>query len=382
MEWSFELSLTVFLVVAFVSQLISFLSRGRLSLPLAFGLIFMAGFSLEIFPKDFIDKTGLLGVGRIAFNVLIIHAGTMFSLRELKRNRKALLITLSGVILSNVIIIGGLSGLIGRELAILAAPSVVGGGATCAIASVSVMRSLPEISFFPWLIFMLQCLFGAPVFALMLKKEKLKIGGYRKEMASLPEARGRIADKMNGSLKGTAFYLMALMLLSLLNRLFFNTFFSGTGLSLNLTALLIGIVVGETGLIDRNPLQKADCFGLLMLGLMSLMAKSLANIPLSAVIALIPPALICFAVSTTALVLSGIALSRPLGVSRTRAVVIAISSLVPVPVNIIMIKSIIKPESAFETDDVARLIEETKMGSLYVINIFSVLLISIAVSFI
>jgi len=241
------------------------------------------------------------------------------------------------------------------------------------------LERFPEINFFPWLIFMFQCLFGLPIFAVMLKKEKLKLQPAAE--SALP-VKKRLSDRMNGGLKVTAFYLAALMLLSLLNRLVFDAFLSGTGLSLNLTALLIGMIVGETGLIDRSPLQNADCFGLLMLGLMSLMAESLAHVPIAAVIGMAAPALLCFAVCTLIMVLSAILLSRPLGMSKSRAVLIGISSLVPIPLNIIMIRNIIKPVSPVEAGAAEVLIGETRMGSLYVVNIFSVMLISIAVCFI
>jgi hypothetical protein len=380
MEWTFELSLLVFLALAALSQTVMMKSRGLLSLPLVFGLLFMAGYGFNILPRDFIARTRLLDIGVIAYHVLIIHAGTLFNRKILARNKKALLIVLAGFcVVSGVLLTLG-SALFGRPLAFMAAAALPGGGATCAIASFTAMKNHPELSFFPWLLFMFQGIFGIPLFGFFISKTMV-----RGEIPPGPgkEKNTRETPHRNqpGGLKGTAYYLGILMFFSVINKLVFSEILGPTGIALTLPALLMGIILGETGLVERGPLHRADCFGLLMLGLMSLMAETLAHVPFSAILAMAVPVLLFFILATGLLILTGMILSRPLGVPVFRAMAIAMSMLTASPANAVIINAVYGSRGGSGTAEPGGLIEETDLGSIYVINIFSVALISILAAF-
>jgi hypothetical protein len=381
MEWSFELSLTIFLIISAVSVAIMIATKSRLSLPFVFGVIIIAGFAFNIFPKDFAIKTKLLEVGTIAFNVLIIHAGTMFDFSKIKLNKNAFIIAITSVIVMSIVVIFGLGPIFGWELALLAPASMLGTGATNAIASIGILKTMPQLSAFPWLLFMFQGFFGLPIYAVMLKKIKGKSDDgliSKDEVEVETTIKKAFHEKIPDKYKSTGYYLGILMILSLLNRWFYNWALADLGISINLTALIIGMVIGQLGLIERAPLKKSDSFGLLMLGLMCLMAQSFANIPIQGVLGLMIPVIVCFIVCTLSLCIVGLALSKKLGFKKHMGVAIAISCMVPMPTNSIIIRSMFG-------DDVKRanmLVGNMDMGSLYMMNIFSVLLISILMYFI
>lgn len=375
MEWSFELSLLFFLILSAASHITMIKSRWILSLPFVFGVLFILAYEFAFIPRDFISRTKLLDIGVIAYNVLIIHAGTMFSFKALWKMKKALLIILIGygLITLTFLLLG--APLFGNPMSLIAIAAIPGGGATCAIASFTLLKNHPQLSFFPWLLFMFQGFFSIPLFSILVKKEKslLKSPEPTKTMeVNIPISKG-------SRYKGTAYYLGILMLFSFLNKFLFSGFMESTGIALTLTALFFGIIIGELGLVDRGPLQKADCFGLLMLGLMSLMAETLAHVSLSSIIGMLVPVLVLFTIATSALILTGLLLSRPLGYSPTRAMAIALGAITATPANAVIIKGIF---GASEGKDSAQLIDETNIGSMYGINIFSVAIISILAAFI
>ena len=232
----------------------------------------------------------------------------------------------------------------------------MGGGASCAIASRWVTEAHPELAVFPWLIFMAQGLFSVPVVTWALKKESRRLlseqgdaGAGQKERASGTEngqgkARGggqkkpplcmRIPDKY----KTTPYFLGSIMIATVLNNILQNTLFSGLNINPNITALLLGILLGSLGLMDKAPLFRSDSYGLLILGLMGLMANTLANTPWQAVVAYIPALLLVFAFSTAVLLLCAAAGARILGLSHYRAAALLMNCMMGFPVNDMLIR--------------------------------------------
>ncbi|MEG2018691.1 MAG: hypothetical protein RR128_09575, partial [Clostridium sp.] len=160
MEWPFEFSFRMFLIIAFLSYAIEIRSKSRLSLPFALGIICIIGFGTGLFPIEFIVESKMKEIGVIAFNMLIIHSGTMIDFKALKAQKKNIFIAVTGVVIMSVVIIWGVGPFIGKEFGAMSPGPLVGGGAAAAISSISMMRVDPGIAVFPWLIFMVQCFFG------------------------------------------------------------------------------------------------------------------------------------------------------------------------------------------------------------------------------
>ena len=103
------------------------------------------------------------------------------------------------------------------------------------------------------------------------------------------------------------------MIATVLNNLLQSTVLANVPINSYITALLFGIVLGALGFLDRAPLFKSDSYGLLILGLMGLMANTLANTPWFAIVAYIPALLISFVVGSVILLLCAIIGSKILG---------------------------------------------------------------------
>lgn len=384
MDWSFEVSLMVFLVIAFVSQWIAGLTKSKLSLPFVLGVICIGGFALNIFPKDFVQKSKLIEVGTIAFNVLIIHSGSMFNLRHIKKNRKAAILVFTSVVVMTMVIVFGLRPLIGKEVAYIAPSSMIGGGASCAIGSIGILKKAPQFSSFPWLVFMFQSLFSLPLFVVMLKKEKSKKKKADVQATIVEEQceKKMLCERIPKKYRTPAFYLAMLMVISVANRWLNSLFLADLGISITMSALIIGMVLGQLGIIERAPLKNSDSFGLLMIGLMSLMANSFAHTPLNLVLSLLIPLLWCFVICTLILVIIGILMSKPLGFSKNMGVLLAVSTMVSFPINTFIIKGIYGGNQQQDSSEISNLISKTNIGSLYIVNIFSVLIISIMLNFV
>ena len=354
--WAFDKSFLVFLGIAFLSMTIATKIRSIIPMPLIYGVIFIIGFATGILPKDMLLSANMIAVGTIAYNVLVVHSGTMINFRMLRAKKKETLLSLVSLAVLAVVGTLVLIPLIGKKLALLALGSIVGGGASCAIASRAVFAEHPELAVFPWLIFMLQGVFSVPIVTWALKREskelldKFRTGttgaasqgtpGFGDPGAGAPQTAGgkkplcmRIPDQY----KTTPYYLGSIMIVTVLNNLLQSTVLANVPINSYITALLFGIVLGALGFLDRAPLFKSDSYGLLILGLMGLMANTLANTPWFAIVAYIPALLISFVVGSVLLLLCAFIGSKVLGISRYRAIALLMNCMMGFPVNDMLI---------------------------------------------
>ncbi len=365
MAWTFETGLAAFLLAAFAAQAIAAATGSRVSLQLALGAICVLGLAAGLLPPDFVEKSRMKEVGTIAFNVLIVHTGASLDFRALARERKAAALVLGSIALMAAASFLALAPVVGRDLAAASPGPVVGGGAACAIASVALGRARPGLAAYPWLVFMFQGLAGAPILAWALRRDRSR-RAERPDNAMRDGVAQRVArndvagagaeasppggDASSGAagpaariparLKGPAYYLGSLMLVSLLNRRLSALVFARIGLGMTLTALLFGIALGRLGLLEREPLAKSDSMGLLMLGLMALMADALAGTPLPALAGLVPAALAATAAGAALLCALGAAGGAALGLGPWRGVALAAGCMASLPANLLLAKGL------------------------------------------
>ncbi|MDL2257629.1 hypothetical protein LJC42_00530 [Eubacteriales bacterium OttesenSCG-928-K08] len=399
LTWNFETCFLVFLAITFVSQAVATRLKSMLPMPLLLGALCAAGFYTGLFPKDMMITANMIAVGTIAFNVLVIHSGTMIDVALIRNNKREALVAILPAILIIPITLLVLTPLFGRDIALLAPGAAVGGGAACAIASRWVMEKNPAISVFPWMLFMFQGLFCIPVLRYALKKEstqlllKLRSGEIKPQNAPTKPAAAKNettpvslkpVDKIPAAYKTTAYYLGTVMVVSVLNKFLLSLLPGAVTLNLNITALLLGFVFGRIGLLDKGPLNSSDSYGLLLLGLMGLFANTIANNTLQNLLRLLPAVLVTLLVSTVVLVGGAAILARVWKLSVWRCIILAVNSMMGFPVNKALIS---EASSRGETPEekgylASRFGPALGMGTMLVSNALSILVASVLVNII
>ncbi len=342
--WTFGQSFLVFLLIVFLSQALATRLRSLIPMPLIYGLLFAVGFAAGFLPRDLLLSSNMVTVGTIAFNMLVIHSGTMIDLRLLWRRRKetALCLLCTAAMVAGVLLVMGL--VMGWDLALLSPGVVVGGGAACAIASRAVMAAHPEISVFPWMVFMFQGLFAVPVVTAALKKESaafLREAGPAAAPAGGPPQAAAFGPcaRLPQKYKTPAYYMGIIMVVAVANQALHATLLAPLGLNLNVTALPLGILLGHFGILDRGPLFRSNSYGLLILSLMGLMANTLANTAAAAMLQLVAPVLLALAVGTVLLAGCGWLLSLPLGLRPWQGVAMAVNAVMGFDVNRMLVEN-------------------------------------------
>ena len=404
--WAFDRSFLVFLVIAFVSLTIAAKLRSMIPMPLIYGVLFAIGFGTGILPTDMLLSANMIAVGTIAFNVLVIHSGTMINFKMLKDKKNEAFICIAASLILVVIVGFGLTPILGKGLAFLSPGSVIGGGASCAIASRWVLDKNPAISVFPWLVFMFQGLFSVPVVTWALKRESRALskefrardaGNGQEKPAGMPkpgamggnpnvQQSGKVpfCERIPAKYKNTAYYLGIIMIVTVINNLLQGTVLAGMNINPNITALLFGCILGSLGLMDKAPLFKADSYGLLLLGLMGLMANTIAKCPWQGLVAFIPPLLLVFVVSTIVLVLCGVVGAKICGFRPERGIALTMNCMMGFPVNDMLTNQAAAiGESEAEKGYIKSQIGPVLgIGTMLISNAVSVLIVSLMVIFV
>ncbi len=395
MNWSFEISFLVFLVIIFVSQAIATKFDSLIPMPLILGVLSVVGFTTNLLPRDFIVKSNMIIVGTIAYNLFVVNSGTMINLKLLKVYWKDSLICLISSIVIFIVVGIGLSNVIGRELALLSSGSVIGGGATCAIASFMVIGIKPEISVYPWLVFMFQGVFAVPIITWALEKEaKVSLDSFRKSHVELSvkneisvgnkdlNQRGYLCKKMQPRYKTTAYYLLLIMGINVLNKYIHSKF--SIGINSNATALLAGFLFSQVGFIDVAPLHKSDSFGLLLLGLMGLMVNTLSKNSIVNIIGFLKPMVIMFIVSVLVLIVMAVILSKIYKLSVYGRIAMNLNCLMGFPANQLLVeKALILGETKEEKEYLnMKLAPLLNIATMLITNTTSIIIAAIAINYI
>lgn len=348
MPWNFETCFLAFLAITFLAQTIAQKLKSMLPMPLLLGVFCAAGFYSGFFPKDMMLLANMIAVGTIAFNVLVVHAGTTIDVGLIRRHLHDMLAAVLPALALIPVSLLVLPPLFGRDIALLAPGAAVGGGAACAIASRWVLDKNPAVSVFPWMLFMFQGVFCIPIIRVALKKESARLlHALRSGEITVPvdtaqapaagaapaPARIKLVERIPATYKTTAYYLGTVMAVSVLNKFLLGLLPEGIVINLNITALLLGFLFGRFGLLDKGPLNSSDAYGLLLLGLMGLFANTIANSTLEGLLRLLPAVLGTLALSTIVLAGGGLLAARVWKISPWRALVLSMNSMMGFPVN-------------------------------------------------
>ena len=174
------------------------------------------------------------------------------------------------------------------------------------------------------------------------------------------------------------------MIVTVLNNLLHGTVLAGMNINPNLTALIFGCILGSVGLMDQAPLFKSDSYGLLILGLMGLMANTLAGYSWKELAAFLPPLILVFVVSTILLILCGVIGARICHFSAEHGIALTMNCMMGFPVNQMLTEQAAsigerEPERGYLKSQVGAVLG---MGTMLISNAVTIVIVSVMVIFV
>lgn len=283
------LSLLVVMIAMSLGDIISMKTKAFIPSVFVTAIIFLFGF-WYVFPPDLVSKATLgMPVALVAMYLLIVHMGTLMNIRELISQWRTVIISLAGVggIVFFLMTIGVY--ILGRETAVVGAPPLTGGiVAAIIMKDAATAIGKDNLAVIAILVYVVQGFVGYPLTAILLKKEgKRLLDNYKKsdtdinknlnisdkkEIKTLLPA---IPEKYNTTYLILARLAFVAWLADIFTKLVNTHIFNASFLSPFVTCLIFGVIAAEIGIVDRQPLNKANTFGWMMTVLMAFIFEGL-----------------------------------------------------------------------------------------------------------
>lgn len=283
--------------------------------------------------------------------------GSMLNINQLKAQWNTVLISIGGIVGIVILLLLVASKLVGKETAIVAAPPISGGliaGLQMGDKAEAIGRL--DLKLMATLLVVLQGFVGYPLASFCLRREaktiiKLKNEGYKFENdKEVQEVDRKMIFQLPKKLRSSNYYFAKATLVAVIavstsaclqkidtGNLFLNAL---VRLDKNVLSLIFGIIFAQVGLLEREPLNKANVFGFGMASLMAVIYGGLAGSTIQDILNIIIPLVICLLIGTVGIGIMSVLVGKFLKVRPWMAFAIGSSALFGFPGTFIVSKEV------------------------------------------
>lgn len=389
--------IVAFIIVAGVMAIGDVIStKTKAFIPSVFvaAVLFLIGF-WTFLPKDIINIAGIgMGLVLMSMYLLLVHMGTMFSLKELAAQWKTVVIAFSGIVgmCALTLTVGTL--LVGRDITIIATPPLAGGiVAAIMMSEAATAKGLTNLAVLAIVMYVMQGFVGYPLTALVLKKEGIRLLNiYRNDKGELAKLNSQqpslTADGEKRKLQfipplgekyQTTFVLLTKMALVAWVSITFAGLLNNI-ISHYVFCLLFGVIAAEIGFLERKPLVKSGSFGYLMLALMAYVFAQLSKATPEMLKEIIGPLFLIIILGVTGLAIVCMIVGKLLGYTKEMSFALSLTALYGFPPNYILTEEAAKglAETAEEKEFLMnQMLPKMLVGGFTTVTIVSVILAGI-----
>lgn len=323
-------------------------------------IVFLVGF-WYFFPKDMITVANLSQpIAGMMLYLLIVHMGTLMNIKELIAQWRTVLIALAGIVGIIALLMTVGIAVLGRTTAIVGAPPLTGGiVAAILMKDAATAAGDTNLAVVAILVYVVQGFVGYPLTAVLLKKEGNRLlAGYRKGERELiydkkaeaelsKKSKLRIIPPLPEKYDTTYMALMRLGLVAWLADVFTKAVNVGVlhnpkAISPLITCLIFGVIAAEIGLVDRQPLTKANSFGWAMTTLMAFIFEGLSKATPAMLAKVAGPLVGIIVIGVIGLLIFAFIAGKLLKESKYMSLPIALNALYGFPPNFILTEEAIK----------------------------------------
>lgn len=258
------IAVTILLFIYTLGEIISTKSKGSISSLLTISIVLLIWFGIGL-PSDLITVTDFIPVGAVLIALYVVAVGSMFSVSEMKRQWKVVVITFVGVAAATALLIAVGIPLLGKDITLSGAP-VFAGASTAAMIMIEALTALgkSDMSVFVILVLVLQLVVGLPMTSLLLKKaarnfikspDTMQLYLKPVQQCALPNQR-RKPLTLPAVLNTPPATLAKLGLIAVISS--FLAKLTNNVISMYIFALILGFVFTELGFLQENALDKTE----------------------------------------------------------------------------------------------------------------------------
>ena len=391
------LSFTFVLVTFAIADIIAIKTKSIVSSMFTCSVIFIIGFWLGI-PQTLFSDSSLYVIGAMLITSLLVHMGTMISLKQLKAQWKTVLIASGAVvgIAALVLLIGPM--LMGQNESLVAAPVISGGVIAALKMQESMMASgvsnAEALAVFATVLMVIEGFVGYPLASFMLRKEAKRIkkeldaGTYVPEEVKEEAETKRLIPAPKEEIDSENFYLAKTAIVALLATLAAAGLEKLTGVNIidkNIMSLLFGIIAHELGFLESGILVKGNALGLGMAALMTVVFASLANATPDVLLEILPAIIISQILGVLGYVIFSLIVGKLLKVSPYLSIAIGSTANYGFPGTYVISKEVSKVIGETEEEKeiiLDAILPKMLVGGFVTVSIASGFLASIVAAFI
>ncbi|WP_010677673.1 hypothetical protein [Bacillus timonensis] len=393
------LAFVILLFILFIGDFVSVKTKAWVPSVFVCAVLFLIGY-WTFFPQDIVALAGIPSVvATMLMYLLIVNMGTLLSLKELAAQWKTILIALSGI-LGIIAILFGIGSLIfDLQTVIVAIPPLVGGLVSALIMSEGAANAgLTSLSVFAIVIYVMQGFAGYPLTSIVLKKEGQRLlNQYRNgEISNKEDVKSEVAatvesapkvkwvDKIPEKYNTEYFKFLRLAIVGFLAYLVSTSLAPIVEINALVLCLLFGVIGKSVGFLETHTLQKANGFGLAIMGLMLFVFDGLKNATPNMMLEILTPLVVCIGLGVVGMYIFSFIVGKLLKVSKHMAFAVSLTALYGFPADYIITNEVIKSMTQDEKERevlTSHMLPPMLVGGFITVTIVSVILAGTFVSF-
>lgn len=282
--YNFALAFVICAVAYLLGDAVSNLTKAWIPSVFVTAVLLLIGYWTFI-PQEVVADSKLIPFGStIGIYLLLVHMGTVISLKQLAAQWKTIVACLAGLAGMCALCMLAAQPIIGRDFVIAGLPPLTGGIiAATTMQEAAKAAGNDHAALFAIAMYCVQGFAGYPLTAICLQihgKKMLKEykGGAHEHYAKMDEVNGKIVDEpvtkkklippLPDKWNGPVMILCKLALVAWLATQCGTISFWGFKLSGAVWALILGVIFTTLGFLDENSLTKANSYGIVMFALM------------------------------------------------------------------------------------------------------------------
>lgn len=362
--YNFVLAFVICAAAYIIGEVVSIVTKAWIPSVFVTAIVMLIGY-WTVFPHELVSDSKLIPFGStLGIYLLITHMGTVISLKQLKAQWKTIVVCLSGLLGMCVLSWFICPLFMDKTLVIAGLPPLTGGIiAATTMQTAAANAGLEVAAVFAITMYCVQGFAGYPITAVCLQVEGKRLLKEFRDGGSVPVAlaenpmamvdepdRKTLIPPVPKKFDSAVVTLIKLGIVAWFATLLGGVSFPFIGkISGAIWALVLGVIFTTIGFLDRNSLNRANSYGIVMFALMMYVFDGLKDCTPSMLVSIIVPMLVLIVIGVFGMAVASFIISKVLKMSFPLAFANGLTALYGFPCDAIITESTCK--SLAQTDD-------------------------------
>ena len=362
--YNFVLAFVLCAAAYIIGEVVSTVTKAWIPSVFVTAIVMLVGY-WSVFPHDLVSDSKLIPFGStLGIYLLITHMGTVISLKQLKAQWKTIVVCLSGLLGMCVLSWFICPLFMDKTLVIAGLPPLTGGIiAATTMQTAAANAGLEVAAVFAITMYCVQGFAGYPITAVCLQVEGKRLLKEFRDGGSVPVAlaenpmamvdepdRKTLIPPVPKKFDSAVVTLIKLGIVAWFATLLGGVSFPFIGkISGAIWALVLGVIFTTLGFLDRNSLNRANSYGIVMFALMMYVFDGLKDCTPEMLVSIIVPMLVLIVIGVLGMAVASFIIAKVLKMSFPLAFANGLTALYGFPCDAIITESTCK--SLAQTDD-------------------------------